>query len=143
MDKAEVKMLTLHGLGCRVDDMLEGVQQELYRTEGGVVTLASAKKAVEQLSELVSDDVAKQRYDENTAAKIKEYLERCVLLLATQQKRADFERIAAHGKITALKSVIEIVKKEHAAEKGKLEKSQVGPVRGLKQQRGGQRGKDA
>jgi hypothetical protein len=143
MDKAEVKMLTLHEVGCRVDDMLDGAQQELCRLEGGVVAITSAKKAIEQLSALVSDDVTKQRYDESAAAKIKEYIERCMLILAAQQKRADFERVAAHGKITALKTVVDAIKKEHAAEQGKLGKNRVSPAPGLKKQRGSQRGKDA
>jgi len=119
LDKSEVKLAILHNLGCKVDDMLEGVRHERFRAEGASRALVQATKAIRQLAELVDDDVDKERYELPTAAKIKEYLDRAASLVESMASNARNQQLAGSGRTEAMDQVVKYLKKEYDLEEAK------------------------
>lgn len=144
LDKSEIKLSVLHDLGCRLDDLLEEAQNERLRADGASSALVQASKAITRLTSLVDDDVEKKRYDDDTAAKVKEYLDRCAVLIDSMALNTRNHRIATVGRGEAFDVVVKVLKKEHDAEIEKrsalsdnAEKRPIGqrPADTLKQQR--------
>lgn len=119
LDKSEIKLAILQELGCKFDDMLEGVQHDKFRAEGAARALIQATKAIRSVASLVDDDVDKERYDLPTAAKIKEYIDRAATIVESMAKNATNQQMAGGGSIVAMDQVVKYLKKEYDSEEAK------------------------
>lgn len=116
VEKSELKLAVLENLGCKSDDILESVERELHRAEGAIQALSLGSKAVRQLAQLVDDDLDKERYDIETATKVKEYLDRAGTLLDSMAQKATNQRMTGAGRVEMATQFVQFLKKEHDLE---------------------------
>ena len=116
LDKSDIKLAMLHELGTKFDDLLEGIHVERQRAEGAAAALIQAAKAVTQVATLVDNDVDKDRYDLETATKIKEYVARCAALLDSMALASRNQKMANLGRVEGMSLAVKIIKKEHDSE---------------------------
>lgn len=117
--KSEMKIAFLHAQGCDLDDQLEAYTQELYRAQGIVKGFEQAAVVLAKFPALLETDIKNERFNEETAKHVKEYLNRIFNTLQEHAHAHNHAPMRAQGKIEAIKSLIAKTKKEYDAEQTK------------------------
>lgn len=120
IEKAEIKVGTAHEIGCRLDDVLEGTNKDLYRLEGAATAFRKGAESVETLAKAVEVELEKGEYDLEVAARLKRYISRAQQMLTNLAMNADNNRITQAGKVQAMQMAVGIVKKFKDAEESKI-----------------------
>ena len=119
LEKAELKMLMLQDLGNKFDDVLEEMGRDQCRTEGASKALSQAATVIAQLATLVDDDLDKERYDIETATRIKQYISRATTQVSDMASAMTRNKLVAQGRREGIAQVVQMTKKEYDREEAK------------------------
>jgi hypothetical protein len=111
LDKSEVKLGTVHELGCRLDDVREAAHKEVSRMEGAVAAFAKSAEVVAALAALVDKDISDGKFELETATLIKRYIERGTQALTNLHLNAKNLQLMAQGKVQGLDAGLQVAKK--------------------------------
>jgi hypothetical protein len=111
--KYEVKVLTYHELGVKLDDQLDSAKAELAQFEGAKMAFNVGKTKVEDLTAHVDKDIQENLMDLTQATLAKKWI-----LMAIQ---AEVQGYQAQGKVMALTRAVTDTKLLHDLEKVKLD----------------------
>lgn len=120
IEKAEIKVGTAHEIGCRLDDLLDGVNKDLYRLEGAATAFRKGAESVAALAKIVDGEIDKGEYDLEVATRIKRFIGRAQQMLVNLAVNADNNRITQVGKVQAMQTAVGAVKKFKDAEEAKV-----------------------
>lgn len=111
LDKSDLKIQTANELGCRLDDLLEGSQKELYRLEGSVTSFKKSMTSIEDLEKVVDKEMDEGKFDLEVATHIKRFTDRARQMLLNMALNAENLRLMQLGKIQAYEHSVSSTKK--------------------------------
>ena len=115
VEKAEIKIGTLQGIGNKLDDMKEGAVKEQAAAEGAVTAYKLAVPKIEALFAHVDTDIDEGKVPEDglAAAKYaKTYIRRAADIVSNMRVSAVTQSIHAQGKLAGLDASLLVTKKE-------------------------------
>lgn len=130
MLKSEVKIGAVHEIGCRLDDSLDGMIKDLYRTEGASSVWTQILAMIETMNRNVDKEIDDGKIDLETASNIRRYLNQLINTLTTSNKQAEQNKAAMTGKVQALQLAIQITKTYKDEEMNKLQVLQAAIAKG-------------
>jgi hypothetical protein len=119
LEKTEARAAGIHEVGMRMDDLLEGAQQEVNRSEGAALGLLQASKAVIALNGHVDTDITEGKYDLVVAEHVKRYVARAAQVVETLAQKARNQQLAAMGQVQGMQTAVAVTKKMFDAEQAK------------------------
>jgi len=119
--KSEVKALTYHEVGAKLDDQLESAEREQFSMEGAKIALTEAKNLVEQLLSHVDKDVQEGVLDVAQATLAKRWVMRSMQVVQNLALRAEVQNYQSQGKVLALRQTVKVAKSLYDAEKANLD----------------------
>lgn len=119
--KSEAKLSAVNELGCRLDDVLEGSTQDLYRSEGAVSGLKQAVSSLEGLLKILDKELNDNEVDLNACKIIKSYVDRARITVVNLATNAELNRQSQVGKIQGFQQAVAIAKKYKDEELNKLQ----------------------
>lgn len=120
-EKARFKAHVAHEIGIRLDDSLELAKSETIRWDGVNKGLLQGQKAIEVLLSHVDKDIDEGKYDLQTGAAVKLYVNRAVGVCANLAAVAANQKILAEGRQQMAEENVKLVKKFHDEELRKAE----------------------
>lgn len=121
LDKSDLKILTAHELGCRLDDYLDANTKDMYRLEGGVTALRAASLSLDGLMKVVDKEMDEGKFDLEQAAHIKKFVQRAAQMVLNLALQHENNRIAQTGRVAALDGAVSIARKFKEEESKKVE----------------------
>jgi hypothetical protein len=118
--KSEVKLSAVNELGCRLDDVLEESNKDLYRAEGAINALKQAVSTIENLMKVLDRELSDNDIDLDSCKTIKSYVDRSRVLLVNLATAAENGRQAHVGKIQGFQQAVAIAKRYREEELNKL-----------------------
>lgn len=131
--KSEVKIGTVHELGCRLDDSLDAASKDMYRGEGASEALHQALAAFEKLAKNVDEEMKEGAADMDSARFVKRYIGNMLGVLTTMAKAADGVKMSNVGRVQAFKQAVQIAKQMKDDELAKLQLLQAALQKGIVQ----------
>lgn len=119
--KSEVKLSAVNELGCRLDDVLETANKDLYRVEGTVTGLRQAVSSIENIMKVFDRELSDGEVDLETSKTIKAYVDRARVVLMNLVTAAENNRQSHVGKIQGFQQAVAIAKKYKDEELNKLQ----------------------
>lgn len=111
LGKAEVKIDVANELGCRLDDMLEANQKDLYRLEGAVKAYQAMGLAIDGLMKIVDQEMDEGKFNLEEAAHIKRFVKRAHQMSVNLSLQTDNNRITQIGRIQGTEQAVAVAKK--------------------------------
>lgn len=111
LGKAEVKIDVANELGCRLDDMLEGAQKELYRVEGSIRAFQAMGQAIDGLMKIVDQEMDEGKFDLDGAAHIKRFVKRAHQMTINLTLQSENNRFMQMGRIQGAEMSVQVTKK--------------------------------
>lgn len=125
VEKAEIKIGTIKGIGNKLDDIREGVAKERSEHDGAVTAYKAAVPMIEALFKHVDTDIDEGKVPEDgalaTAKYAKTYIRRAADVLNNLRITSVTASLQAQGKLAGLDASILVAKKEVDAEIKKIE----------------------
>jgi len=118
--KSEIKSLIIYDLGNQVDDMLDAAKKEVSGYEGAKQALSLATKKLEDHQKYVDRDKEEGKLTEEEHGIATKYVDHCGGILRNMVTTAEAQLLQAHGKVSALTSVVAHVKTMYDNEANKL-----------------------
>lgn len=119
--KAEAKLSAVNELGCRLDDVLETANQDLYRAEGATSALRQAVSSIENLLKVLDKELDEKETDLEVSKMIKGYVDRARINLMNLVTSSEGNRQSQIGKIQGFQHAVSIAKKFKDEELNKLQ----------------------
>jgi hypothetical protein len=119
--KHEVKVLTYHEMGVKLDDQLEAAKLEYSSLDGSKKAFAFGKSKVEELTAHIDKDTRDGTLDVEQSTLAKRWVLRAVAVLQNLGVQSEVQSYQAQGKIIALEKSVGIVKTLHDNEKALLD----------------------
>jgi hypothetical protein len=131
--KSEVKIGTVHELGCRLDDSLDAATREMYKGEGAAEALHQATAAFEKFAKNVDEEIREGITDLESARFVKRYIGLMLNALTSMEKSAESAKMANVGRVHAFKQAVQIAKQMKDEEMTKLQLLQTALQKGILQ----------
>jgi hypothetical protein len=131
--KSEVKIGAVHEIGCRLDDNLEEITKDLYRSEGAASVWSQVLSMLETANRNVDTEINEGKIDLEAGTNIRRYLKPLMSTAVISNKQADQNKAAIGGKVQALQMAIQITKKYKDDEMAKLQVIQTAISKGFVQ----------
>jgi hypothetical protein len=119
--KHEIKALTYHEVGVKMDDLLEGAKADLTRFDGAKQALIQGKQKVEELTLHVDKDMREELMSPEQASLVKRYLIRAVSVLQNLGIQSEIQYYQTQGRVAAMEKAVGITKGFYDAEKARFE----------------------
>jgi hypothetical protein len=119
--KHEIKALTFHEVGVKIDDALDSAKMEFAKFKGGQETLAEAMKHLEGLCSHVDNDTKSGIYDLQTAGHVKKYITRSIEVLRNMGIQCEVGSYTSQGKIQAFQKAVGLAKNLYDTERAAAE----------------------
>lgn len=119
--KHEVKVLTYHELGMKLDDQLDAAKAEQSSFEGSKKAFALGRAKVEELTAHIDKDVRDGTLDLEQSTLAKRWVLRAVAVLQNLGIQAEVQGYQAQGKVMALTQAVNHTKVLHDQEKSLLD----------------------
>ena len=124
-EKSKLKILWSQALGVRFDDMKEAAEKDLHELKGSEKALRAAEKAIlalhSHLEKDVEDGLCPGGGDLEVVNYVKRYIARAAGALENLAQKSVTMQHVANGKLSAMDTVVKLMKKEHDNEVTKLE----------------------
>lgn len=111
LGKSEVKVEVANEIGCRLDDMLEASQKDLYRLEGAAKAFQSMGQAIDGLFKIVDQEMDEGKFDLEAAAHIKRFIKRAHQMSINLNLQAENNRFMQLGRIQGAEQAVNVAKK--------------------------------
>lgn len=111
LGKSEVKVEVANEIGCRLDDMLEASQKDLYRLEGAAKAFQSMGQAIDGLFKIVDQEMDEGKFDLEAAAHIKRFIKRAHQMSVNLNLQAENNRFMQLGRIQGAEQAVNVAKK--------------------------------
>ena len=124
LEKSEIKIGTIKGIGSRLEDQAEAAQKELASMEGALVSLKAAVKKIEALFAHVDTDIEEEKVPEDVLAVAKyakTYVRRAADVVGNMAVAAEVGGHRLRGKLEGLQASVKTTKKELDSEVAKVE----------------------
>lgn len=115
--KHEIKALTYHEVGSKLDDQLEAAQREQSGFDGAKQALTSAKTLVEGLTAHVDKDLKDGTLDIEQATLAKRWVLRSAGVIQNLGIQAEVQNYQAQGKVLALRQAVKVTNSLYTTEK--------------------------
>jgi hypothetical protein len=115
--KHEVKVLTYHEMGVKLDDQLEAAKSEQSGFDGAKKAFALGRSKVEELTSHIDKDAKDGTLDVEQATLVKRWVLRSMEVLRNLGIQAEVQAYQAQGKVIALEKSVNIIKALHDNEK--------------------------
>lgn len=122
VEKAELRADVVNEMGNRLDDVLEGSQAQVHRTEGAEQAMRQAATIVRQLHEHVDRELeAKQIPDLAHAQLVKDWITRAASVLDQFAEQAVQQRLMQVGHAQGVALAVRVLKSAHTEELKQVE----------------------
>ena len=128
--KSEVKIGAVHEIGCRLDDSLENITKDLYRTEGAASVWSQVLSMLESTNRNIDKEIDEGKLSLEVAKQIRDHLRQLINSVSTSNKIAEQNKAAVSGKVQALQMAIQITKTYKDEEMNKLHVLQAAIAKG-------------
>jgi hypothetical protein len=118
-DKADLKIAVFESLGARFDDMQEGADRELYRSQGAALGIKTATEQIVGLIALVKSDLDEGKLDLEESKTVITYLTRGVQQLNDMLDAARKSSLIHTGRKQGFLEAVQQIRKEHDVEEAK------------------------
>jgi len=115
--KHEIKALTYHEVGSRLDGQLEAAQREQSGFDGAKQALESARALVEGLTANVDKELKEGTLDMGQATLAKRWVLRSAGVLENLGIRVEVQNYQAQGKVLALRQAVKVTNSLYTTEK--------------------------
>jgi len=122
LEKSQVKVATIHEVGCSVDDLLEGANHRQHQAKGAAHALRAHAKNIQALITAADNDLEQGIPDDETLEHVKKWLLRAYHATTNFADHWSNLEQQAIGEINALKRAVEVVSKLHKVEDLKLQR---------------------
>jgi len=119
--KHEIKALTYHEVGMKMDDLLEGAKADLARFDGAKQALIHGKQKVEELTQHVDKDMREELMSPEQAALVKKYLIRAVSVLQNLGIQSEIQYYQTQGRVAAMEKAVGVTKSFYDTERAKFD----------------------
>lgn len=127
--KHEIKSLTYHEIGVKLDDQLEAAKGEKHGYDGAKSALARTKILIENLTANIDVEAKDGALTIEASALAKKWVLRAANVVQNIGIQAEVQAHQAHGKIIALEQAVKVTKTLYEAEKAQLEAESEGEER--------------
>lgn len=117
MTDIDVKLNTAHEIGCRLDDMLENSNKDLYRAAGAIEALKQMLTVLEDLPKVIDKDLDDGQFELDVAAIAKSYIIRAQTAAKGMLSNSETNKMLMQGRINAMSQAVRMVKEFGDAEK--------------------------
>jgi len=121
--KHEIKALTYHEVGVKLDDQLEIAEREQSELAGARTAFTAAKTAVEGLTANIDKDIKEGTLSMEEGDLAKRWVLRGAAILQNLGIQAEVQKYQAQGKVIALRQVVKVAKSLYDSEKQSLDEA--------------------
>ena len=121
--KHEVKALTYHEIGMRLDDQLDAAKSEQSGFEGAKQAFQVATKRVEDLTSHIDKEVKDGTLDLEQSTLAKRWVLRAVNIVSNLAIQSEVQLYQAQGKVMALNQAVKHAKTMYDQEKARLDEA--------------------
>jgi hypothetical protein len=121
--KHEVKALTYHEIGMRLDDQLDAAKSEQSGFEGAKQAFQLASKRVEDLTAHIDKEVKDGVMDIEQSTLAKRWILRAINVVSNLAMQSEVQFYQAQGKVVALTQAVKHTKNLYDQEKARLDEA--------------------